>query len=128
MLRFAQLAQVLASVFRPVGFLIRDLAPWLIRAVIGWLANRTTPCRTCPFQPPGAATAQIRHHARTARAAQEELQQRLEATDSALAARLDLLKDYVREFALSKADLKRYEAAVDRRLMHIEARLEEMAG
>ena len=74
--------------------------------------------------------------------ARDELRQRLAATDTAIAAmadrdlkieqalasRLDLLKDYIRDSSPSKTDLDRYEAVVDRRLTRIEARLEELAA
>lgn len=87
-------------------------------------------------------TTELECHTRAAGAAQDELRQRLATTEHAistmadrdlkteltLTARIDLLKDYIREFALGKNDLDRYESSVDRRLTRIENRLEEMAG
>ena len=54
-----------------------------------------------------------------------ERDQRIELT---LAARLDLLKDYIRETAASKKDLDKHEAAAERRLCVIEQRLSELTG
>src|SRR5688572_6425271 len=54
-----------------------------------------------------------------------ERDQRIELT---LAARIDLLKDYIRETAASKKDLDKHEAGAERRLCVIEQRLSELAG
>ena len=54
-----------------------------------------------------------------------ERDQRIELT---LAARIDLLKDYIRETAASKKDLEKHEAGAERRLCVIEQRLSELAG
>ena len=54
-----------------------------------------------------------------------ERDQRIELT---LAARIDLLKDYIRETAASKKDLERHEVGAERRLCVIEQRLAELAG
>ncbi len=87
-----------------------------------------------------AMSAALESHVRASLAANEELQKRLLATDRALAemadrdlkieltvtSRFDMLKDYLRDFAVGKTDLERYESAVDRRLTRIETRLEEI--
>jgi hypothetical protein len=54
-----------------------------------------------------------------------ERDQRIELT---LAARIDLLKDYIRETAASKKDLEKHEVGAERRLCVIEQRLAELAG
>ena len=54
-----------------------------------------------------------------------ERDQRIELT---LAARIDLLKDYIRETAASKKDLEKHEVGAERRLCVIEQRLSELAG
>ena len=54
-----------------------------------------------------------------------ERDQRIELT---LAAKLDVLKDYIRETAASKKDLEKHEAGAERRLCVIEQRLSELAG
>lgn len=60
MLRISSAASTLKLVVRPLGHLLRDLAPWLIRATVGWLLARTRrmrsdrrqiPCQACPFLP-----------------------------------------------------------------------------
>jgi hypothetical protein len=72
----------------------------------------------------------------------DDLRLRMQAVDAAVAAmadrdvkieltlasKLDLLKDYIREFAICKPDLERYEQSVDRRLTRIESRLQEIAA
>ena len=54
-----------------------------------------------------------------------ERDQRIELT---LAARIDLLKDYIRETAATKKDLEKHEVGAERRLCVIEQRLAELAG
>ena len=54
-----------------------------------------------------------------------ERDQRIELT---LAARIDVIKDYIRETAASKKDLERHEVGAERRLCVIEQRLSEFAG
>ena len=54
-----------------------------------------------------------------------ERDQRIELT---LAARIDLLKDYIRDTAATKKDLERHEVGAERRLCVIEQRLAELAG
>ena len=54
-----------------------------------------------------------------------ERDQRIELT---LAAKIDLLKDYIRETAASKKDLEKHEVGAERRLCVIEQRLAELAG
>ena len=77
-------------------------------------------------------------HARATHAAVDELRQRVAATDAQfraaaerdvkveliVAAKVEAIKDYIREFAAGKGDLERHEAAVDRRL----TRMEEVVG
>ena len=46
----------------------------------------------------------------------------------ALAAKIDLLKDYIRDFAANKKDLEKHEASAERRLGHIDQRLGVLAG
>jgi len=89
-----------------------------------------------------ALTSQLDGASHASVVAREELRQRLAATDAAIASmadrdlkieqalamKLDQLKDYIRDSAVSKSDLDRYEAAVDRRLTRIEGRLEELAA
>jgi hypothetical protein len=84
-----------------------------------------------------AVTVEVDAHVRGMLRALEELNQRLAVNDRrfadmadrdqrielTLAARLDVLKDYLREFAAGRADLERHEAAVERRLAGIEHRL-----
>ena len=84
-----------------------------------------------------AVTVEVDAHVRGMLRALEELNQRLAVNDRrfadmadrdqrielTLAARLDVLKDYLREFAAGRADLERHEAAVERRLAGIEQRL-----
>src|SRR3954469_12379692 len=53
-----------------------------------------------------------------------ERDQRIELT---LAARIDLLKDYIRETAATKKDLEKHEVAAERRLCVIESRLADLA-
>ena len=54
-----------------------------------------------------------------------ERDQRIELT---LATRLDVLKDYIRETAATKKDLKKHELGAERRLCVIEARLSEIGN
>ena len=54
-----------------------------------------------------------------------ERDQRIELT---LAARIDLLKDYIRDTAATKKDLEKHEVGAERRLCVIETRLSELAG
>jgi hypothetical protein len=54
-----------------------------------------------------------------------ERDQRIELT---LAARIDLLKDYIRETSASKKDLDKHEQGAERRLCVIEQRLSELAA
>ena len=54
-----------------------------------------------------------------------ERDQRIELT---LAARIDLLKDYIRETAATKKDLERHEAGAERRLAVLEQRLADLTG
>jgi hypothetical protein len=82
-------------------------------------------------------TAEVDAHVRGLLLALEEVQQRARADDRrfadmadrdlkvelTLSAKLDLLKDYVREFAAGRADLDRHEAAVDRRLAQVERKV-----
>ena len=84
-----------------------------------------------------AVTVEVEAHVRGMLRALEELNQRLAVNDRrfsdmadrdqrielTLAARLDVLKDYLREFAAGRADLERHESAVERRLAGIEHRL-----
>lgn len=58
MLRFFSFRRFVSLLFRPAAYLLRDLFPWLLKAFIGWLAERAreTPrreayCRDCPFRP-----------------------------------------------------------------------------
>lgn len=50
--------RLLGSAFRPVGYLLLDLLPWLVHAAVSWLAARLgasrhrLPCHDCPFHPP----------------------------------------------------------------------------
>lgn len=54
--------RLLGSAFRPVGYLLLDLLPWLVNAAVSWLATRLgassrrrLPCHDCPFHPPAPA-------------------------------------------------------------------------
>lgn len=82
-------------------------------------------------------TREVEAHVRGMSATLAEISQRMHADDAhvraladrdlkvelTLAARIDLLKDFIRESAATKADLDRHEAAVDRRLAAIERQL-----
>ncbi|QOV91638.1 hypothetical protein [Humisphaera borealis] len=65
MFPFNRIAQAGAALSRSAGYVVVELTPWVIRALIGWLGDRfgRTPggdfslCKTCPFQPPGAAVS-----------------------------------------------------------------------
>lgn len=54
-----------------------------------------------------------------------ERDQRIELS---LHASVDALKDYIRDHAAGKTDLEKHEAAVDRKLAHVEHRIGELAG
>jgi hypothetical protein len=84
-----------------------------------------------------AVSVEVDVHVRGMLRALEELNQRLAVNDRrfaemadrdqrielAVATKLDLLKDYLRDFAAGRVDLDRHEAAVERRLAGIERRL-----
>ena len=83
-----------------------------------------------------AVTAEVDAHVRGLLVALEEVKQRARDDDRrfaemadrdlkvelSLSAKLDLLKDYVREFAAGRAELDRHQAAVERRLAQAERR------
>jgi hypothetical protein len=89
-----------------------------------------------------AVTRQVDRHAQAFVIAMDEVRQRMTFGDAdvralgerdqrielSLAARLDALKDYIRETAATKHDLERHEAGAERRLCIIEQRLTELAG
>ncbi|QOV91640.1 hypothetical protein [Humisphaera borealis] len=89
-----------------------------------------------------AVSTELENHTRATRASLDETRQRLAAGERAmvamaeadhrfeltLTARLDGMKDYVREFAPARTDLERHEQSVERRLTRVETRLEELTG
>lgn len=84
-----------------------------------------------------AVTGEVDAHVRGVLRAMEDVSHRLAANDRraadmadrdlkielTLSAKIDMLKDYIRDVAAGKADLDRHEAAAERRLAQIEARL-----
>ena len=89
-----------------------------------------------------AMTHEVNSHGQGFLLVLEELKQRVQLGDGelrtlgdrdqkielALAARLDALKDYIRENAAGRKDLEKNEAAVDRKLTIVETRLSDLAA
>ena len=89
----------------------------------------------------GGVSGQVDRHVRAFVASLDEVKQRLFYGDAdvralgerdqrielTLAARIDLLKDYIRETAATKKDLERHEAGAERRLATLEERLTELS-
>jgi hypothetical protein len=89
-----------------------------------------------------ANAADAEAHVRGLVVALEELRARIQTGDAeframgerdqrielAVAAKLDLLKDYIREFAAGKKDMEKHEAGADRRLGQIEQRLSDLTA
>jgi predicted nucleic acid-binding Zn-ribbon protein len=89
-----------------------------------------------------ATAADADAHVRGLVVALEELRARIQSGDAeframgerdqrielAVAAKIDLLKDYIREFAAGKKDLEKHEAGVDRKLAQIDQRLGDLTA
>src|SRR3954470_17646225 len=89
-----------------------------------------------------ANAADAEAHVRGLVVALEELRARIQTGDAeframgerdqrielAVAAKLDLLKDYIREFAAGQKDLEKHESGVDRKLGQIEQRLGDLTA
>ena len=90
----------------------------------------------------GGMTRQADRHVQAFVAAMDEVKQRMVFGDAdlralgerdqrielTLAARIDLLKDYIRETAATKKDFEKHEVGAERRLAVIEQRLTDLAG
>jgi hypothetical protein len=89
-----------------------------------------------------AMTHQVNSHVQGFVLTVEEMKARLQAGDGelrglsdrdqkielALAARIDHLKDYIRDTAASKKDLEKHETAVERKLAQVELRLGDLTS
>ena len=89
-----------------------------------------------------AMTHEVNSHVQGFLLVLEELKQRVQLGDGelrtlgdrdqkielALAARLDTLKDYIRDHAASKADLEKHETTFDRKWGQVELRLGELSS
>ena len=87
-----------------------------------------------------AITHEVNGHVEGLVLALEEVQQRMHSGDAeframgerdqrielAVAGKIDLLKDYIRDFAAGKKDLEKHEAGVDRKLGQVEQRLGQL--
>jgi len=62
MLGFSSISAIPKALLVPLGRVLRDLTPWLIRGIVGWLLavlrrgrQERLPCTHCPFAPEPAA-------------------------------------------------------------------------
>jgi uncharacterized protein YukE len=89
-----------------------------------------------------AVTQEVNGHVEGLVLALEELKRRIQSGDAevramgerdqrielAVAGKIDLLKDYIRDFAAGKKDLEKHEASVDRKLGQVEHRLGDLTS
>ena len=89
-----------------------------------------------------AMTHEVNSHVQGFLLTVEEMKQRIQLGDGeirglsdrdqkielALAVRIDLLKDYIRDTAASKKDLEKHEGTVERKLGQVEARLGDLTS
>ena len=71
---------------------------------------------------------ELRGRIATGDGALRDLTDRDQRIELALGARVDTLKDWIRDHAANKADLARHETAFDRKFTHVEQRLAELSN
>lgn len=68
MQRFSWIVGLFGTAGRAAHYTVRELSPWVVHAVVGWLVGRLGGragepvkglCPTCPFLPPGATGAAV---------------------------------------------------------------------